>query len=437
MRMMWSAQIILWVGVCCLAGPVGSQQIADRGPEDATKAILAAFDTYDVVGMSAGHSNKKLDDFVLSLIRHPSLPTKVNDLVVECGNARYQAMLDRYIAGDSVPIEEARRAWRETSVSMCSVSGFYAEFYPLIRQINEALPQEKRLRVLVGEPAVDWSAQSATPLPIDRDASLASVIEHEVLSKNRKALVLCGTGHLYHHERRGTAVSRYEQNYPGRTFVVQTHDGFAAFIDLDRGRQLEARMSAWPVPALVLIKGSWLADLDLPYFLWPFPARYAGEAIADLADAYLYLGRGNDLTYEKTPDSILDDQEYMAALGRRFGTSVDGLRRRNSDPRLFTSADRQEALTFAPGAPFVGAYAVRQGEMASAEVDYRAGKLSVKLAPSGTWADLMSNGDPSRFRVVTASQTLILEFETAASGVAVVTVDAGTGHPKTRLVRIS
>lgn len=43
-------------------------QSSDPRPEDATKAILAAFDKYDVVGMSAGHGNKQQDDFVVSLI---------------------------------------------------------------------------------------------------------------------------------------------------------------------------------------------------------------------------------------------------------------------------------------------------------------------------------------------------------------------------------
>jgi hypothetical protein len=32
-------------------------QSNDPQPQDATKAILAAFDKYDVVGMNAGHSN--------------------------------------------------------------------------------------------------------------------------------------------------------------------------------------------------------------------------------------------------------------------------------------------------------------------------------------------------------------------------------------------
>ena len=84
-------------------------------PEDATKAILSAFDEYEVIGMSAAHGNKDLDDFILRLIRNPAFPSKVNDVVVECGNSLYQPILDRYIAGDDVPLSDVRQIWRNTT----------------------------------------------------------------------------------------------------------------------------------------------------------------------------------------------------------------------------------------------------------------------------------------------------------------------------------
>jgi hypothetical protein len=327
-------------------------QSNDPQPQDATTAILAAFDKYDVVGMNAGHANKNQDDFILSLIQNPKLPGKVNDLVVECGNSRYQAILDRYIAGESVSFEDARHAWRDTSVGMCSLSAFYAELFPLVRGINQALPPRKRLRILLGEPAVDRSASPTARAGegggLDRNARIASVMMTEVLPKKHKALILCGVGHLYHGE--GTAVGIYEQKYPGRTLVVETHNGFAAFIDLDRGHQLEARMRTWPIPSLVPIKGTWLADLDLPYFLWPFPKGLwgAGKSISTLADAYLYLGPGDSLTWEKFPDSILDDQAYMSELSKRFGVNVESLRKRNAETRWISGAEREDNLKFAP-----------------------------------------------------------------------------------------
>src|SRR6185369_17627084 len=94
-------------------------------PQPAVMAVLAAFGAYDVVGMNAGHGNEKQDEFILSLLRHPSFPATVNDIVVECGSSRFQAIVDRFVAGEDMSSEEARRPWRETSLSMCALSAFY------------------------------------------------------------------------------------------------------------------------------------------------------------------------------------------------------------------------------------------------------------------------------------------------------------------------
>jgi hypothetical protein len=80
--------------------------------------------------MDAAHGNKDLADFILHLVRDPAFPSKVNDLAVECGNSLYQPILDRYIAGDDVPLSEVRQVWRNTTQPMCGTSGLYEELFP-------------------------------------------------------------------------------------------------------------------------------------------------------------------------------------------------------------------------------------------------------------------------------------------------------------------
>jgi len=187
---------------------------AEPIPEPAVPAILAAFDKYEVVGMPVAHGLKDVDDFILSLIRTPAFADKANDIVVECGNSLCQPELDRYIAGEDVSFKSVRKVWRNTTTPMCGLCGFFELFFPLMRVINQKLPPEKRLRVLAGDPPVDWEkVKSPRELHefMDRDASIASVLEKEVLSKYRKALMLFGTSHLMH--GRGAA-SIYERNYP-------------------------------------------------------------------------------------------------------------------------------------------------------------------------------------------------------------------------------
>jgi hypothetical protein len=40
----------------------------------------------------------------------------VNDIAVECGNALYQPVLDRYIAGEDVPFAEVKKVHNKTNL---------------------------------------------------------------------------------------------------------------------------------------------------------------------------------------------------------------------------------------------------------------------------------------------------------------------------------
>lgn len=196
-----------------LQGPTGMPAPNPKGsnpkPADAERAVLAAFDKYEVIGMGAAHGNKDLDDFILRLIRNPAFPSQVNVVAVECGNSLYQPALDRYIAGADVPLSEVRQVWRNTTQPMCGVSGFYGQLFPSVRRMNQTLPPEKKIRVLAGDPPIDWSKVKsgrdfAQGQFFNRDVGIAAVMEKEVLSKHRHALMLFGTAHLFHGG--GTAV---------------------------------------------------------------------------------------------------------------------------------------------------------------------------------------------------------------------------------------
>jgi hypothetical protein len=99
-------------------------------------------------------------------------------------------MLDRYIAGENVPFSEVQKVWRKTGQPANGASAFVEQFFPLVRALNRKLPPERRLRVLAGDSPVDWdqikSMEDVIRL-VHRDASIASVMEKEVLSKHRKA----------------------------------------------------------------------------------------------------------------------------------------------------------------------------------------------------------------------------------------------------------
>lgn len=306
--------------------------LSEPTPEPAIPAILAAFDRYQVVAMPEAHGMKDVDDFILALIRDPRFPGKVNDIEVECGNSLYQPVLDRYIAGEDVPFTEVLKVWRNTTQPMCGQSGFFEQFYPLVRAINQKLPTGKRLRVLAGDPPIDWdevkTLEEAMKF-VDREASIASVMEKEVLSKHRKALMLFGTFHLMHGID-DSAVSAYEKDYPNLTFVVSD----LRIYDTNRPVASISPFALWQNPSIALAKGTWLGTLLLSDVFQPgimvdpdckvqivlFPPRLQKQAekpIEHYIDAFLYLGPQEFRLSEPMPADIALDADYMTELRRR------------------------------------------------------------------------------------------------------------------------
>jgi hypothetical protein len=312
------------------ARPTGSNPT----PEPAIPAVLAAFDRYEVVALDAAHGMKDVDDFILTLIRHPAFSEKVNDIAVECGNALYQPVLDRYIAGEDVPFAEARKAWRNTSQFMCSTSPFFEQLFPLVRALNQKVPSGKRLRVVACDPALDWEqikTRADFPKGFDRDMSAATVMEKEVFSKHRKALMLFGIYHLTHaaDAKDPSAVSIYEKEHPNLTFVVSDLGTF----DTDSPALSSSPFVSWPIPSFARAKGTWLGALDLSQFL---PAgisidkdcnvhmnnpKSLQRPMEDFVDAFLYFGPQDLRLKEQMPADVTSDSDYMTELQRREAMS--------------------------------------------------------------------------------------------------------------------
>ncbi|RSM40778.1 hypothetical protein DMA12_26305 [Amycolatopsis balhimycina DSM 5908] len=296
------------VAATLVAAPADASQ--PRPPSHPAGALLAAFDDHAIVAKSS----PDVGTFLFDLVRDPRFPGKVNDIAVECGNARLQPLLDAYIAGGDVP--GINRVWRETTQPSCGFSTFYEQLFALVRQVNTTLPAARKIRVLACDPPIDWSAVHA-PADLepfmDRDASIVSVVKTQVLQKHRKALMLFGLGHLTHDGGSG-AVAQLEREYPSAAYVIADHRGFAS----DNAR-LEQRLGSWP--ALVPLKGSWLGTLDTRYF--PTNRDYPpGTHGYPGVDAYLYEGPADLLLREPLSARAVLDQAYLTELRRR-ATAVD------------------------------------------------------------------------------------------------------------------
>jgi uncharacterized protein (TIGR03435 family) len=276
-------------------------------PVDAIEGVLDAFRTHAVVAISDPHGNQQQHDVLMTLVQQPRFFQIVDDIVIEGANARYQDLVDRFIAGGDVTVEQLRPLWQEsTQVQLVLDTPMYTELLPAVRAVNAKLPQPK-LRVLLGDPPIDWAAVKT---PADhrrwieqREIFPADLVRREVLAKNRRALLVFGQMHFQRKNaaanftadgQAATIVSLLEQAGATRVFVVWT---------LSSARR-PAEVAGWRYPTLAIIRGTALGAAPVDYdgpryairdgkpdFARPLPrAEWRSMRAEDQYDAVLYLG---------------------------------------------------------------------------------------------------------------------------------------------------
>src|SRR5262245_66161032 len=87
-----------------VATSVVRAQTKPATPLDPIATVIDAFRTHDIVALGEGrHNNEQGYAFRLALLREPRFAMTVNDIVVESGSSTHQAVMDRFIRGESVP----------------------------------------------------------------------------------------------------------------------------------------------------------------------------------------------------------------------------------------------------------------------------------------------------------------------------------------------
>jgi hypothetical protein len=277
-------------------------------PVGAIAGVLKAFYRYPLVALSESHGVVEQAEFIAELIRHPEFAKTVNDIVLEAGNALHQSTIDRYVNGEEVSLDELRKVWRDHTCAGLGPrdSPNVEQFFATVRKVNAELPRHQRLRVLAGDPPIDWqqvkNRADVSPWLAQRDTHYAGIVIDEVLKKKRKGLLIIGGAHLSRRPlpdgdpKKGVMLQIVESRFPKQTFLVTLHDGLGGQAAL-----AEKQMAAWPKPSMAIVGGTWLEALLGP----------------DGPDAYLWMGRRDELTMERRPLELYRDERYVAELERR------------------------------------------------------------------------------------------------------------------------
>jgi hypothetical protein len=322
------------------AASSGHAQAKPAAPVEAIGAILDAFRTHAVVTLPEWHGDRAMLDFTLKLVRDPRFAAMVNDVVVETGNARYQETMDRYIRGEQVSVEQLRGVWEDTTVPQAapSRSSQIPALYTTIRALNQSLPSDRKIRVLLGDPPIDWtSVRTAADyrrfLEL-RDSYPAARIQVEVLARGRRALVTYGQGHTQRRQvaanydidswQAQTITSIIERTTPARLFTIWWETELT---------KLQEAGATWPAPGLALVRGTALGAVDFERFsnaagraavrdgkIVPIPRdQWRQLPLEEQFDAVLYLGPpGADGSVGTRPADVCQDRPYFEERLRRL-----------------------------------------------------------------------------------------------------------------------
>ena len=291
---------------------------ADPRPQFAIAAIVDAFDKHPLVGLGESHRNQQVHDFIVALVRDPGFLHKVDDIVVEFGSARYQDVMDRYVAGEPVSSDDLRRVWRDTVNILVWDAPVYQRFFETVRAVNRTRPPGSRLRVLLADPPLDWTAIQSREewerVAATRDEHAAEIVEREVLGKKHRALLIFGSGHLTRDTAAyGTSPDRQHPlnvaeilagRHPGTILLIWSHTpGWMT-------SRLDSRLASWSKPSFALLNGTWLGASSVG-------PRGQSPTLEQLADAFLYLGPTKQQTDSEPSPTIYRDPDYMRELVRR------------------------------------------------------------------------------------------------------------------------
>lgn len=325
-----------------LSAFAGSVNIPIKQYNDPNSAILTAFHSHNLVAIDEGpHGNEQAHKFLRTLISDPRFLNQVNDIVVEFGNSLYQPLMDKFVQGGNVSIDSLRQVWQNTTqASDVWDRPVYEEFFRTVRNINAFLPKEKQLRIILGDPPIDWTSiqrnEDIQYWQQRRDSYAANLIQHEVLDKHRRALIIYGGIHLQHKN----IFSNYEQD-DNQWLVSQLEKSnkikvYTIWIFIDFLNNFSLNRTSWPLPILIPLRGSSLGKIDFSWY-YPYkitrgivhnekytvipPNKWRSFPMEKQFDAIIYFGNSSNITISQLSPAICLDFMYMQMRIQRMTLS--------------------------------------------------------------------------------------------------------------------
>lgn len=331
---MTHANLIVGVfGAALVTGVWAQTERPPAIPREPISVIVEAAKSHQVVAFPDAHGHEQLHQLNLALVRDRRISDIVNDIVVEFGNALHQDAIDRFVRGEDVPYEAIRRAWMDTTQAHpVWDTPQPEEFVRGVRAVNATLPIERQLRVLLGDPPIDWNTVKTKQDHLKwigmRETFPAEVIRREVLAKGRRALLPYGVMHL----QRKNAMANFDSAGPAATLVSLLEDNgpklFSIGLTFDPA-SLQPTTASWPTPSISVLRGTTMGAADVS-FEGPRVAIRNGKIVPiardewkslrmeEQFDALLFIGARSEVTDAFVTPELCRDPAYIQLRSARM-----------------------------------------------------------------------------------------------------------------------
>ena len=288
-------------------------------PKDPVTAITDAFKTHDVVLLGGTDGSIQEDQLLLRLIRSREFSAAVSTITISC-NSLYQPLVDRYVAGDTVPADQLQLAWRNSLAIGPVPDKPFEELLAGARAANQSSPSgQRKLRIVCTDGPVDWervqSRADLDPFVPNRDENFVKIVKDQILSKHQKGLLSMGALHFRRTDGKGSMVERNLQQAGATTYLVVAGSNIVGTYD-----ERDPRFLKWKSPWMMDVRGTWLAALPAKPLLMggnASNARITGP-LSETTDAFLFLGPPEELKMAVPKRSALDGTQYGKETERRL-----------------------------------------------------------------------------------------------------------------------
>jgi hypothetical protein len=322
----------------------------ENTPVDPIDYIRRSLQAYPIVCLAeGGHQAKEPHQFFRRVLGDKTILKTVDVVIVEFAATRHQAVLDAYIQGEDVPFSELSMVWRDTGQSPHAPwdSPLYHELLKTIREGNLTLSPDERVRVVAGDPPIDWekikTREEYSKSRIPRDPFVASLAMEQALHMGKRVLIIFGGAHLPRvplgpeDDLRNSLTCRILKEHPGTVRVISFLDPENLGVDdrIDELVQDKIYVTAdhWTgaINAELAFPEiySLVTDAKTGHQSWQQIPLYSGYLVRDLFDALLYIGPSSDWSHVPGSFDQERDEEYLKELNRRsllrFGRPLDSV----------------------------------------------------------------------------------------------------------------